>query len=150
MCAVQDTGHGGLTCTSDTRKTIIVCTLFAFGVWKHSCLCTNRHDRPLDASCSCMVCRQYTRSYLYHTVCRNLPFASHLLSLHNVAYMQRLTREMREAIKGRQLPEFVREFLKRHYPKVCLLVAHAVDTHYCQHGQHGQHGQQYTALVIAG
>lgn len=66
-----------------------------------------------------MVCKQYTRSYLYHTVCRNLPFASHLLSLHNVAYMQRLTREMRAAIKEQRLPKFVREFLQRHYPKVC-------------------------------
>ncbi len=74
---------------------------------------------PLDPECDCMVCKQYTRSFLHFTVCRNLPFAAHLVSYHNVAYMQRLTRNMRAAIREQRFPEFVRTFIQRQYPKVC-------------------------------
>lgn len=72
---------------------------------------------PLDEECGCMVCQKYSRAYLHATVCKGLPFASHLLSYHNVAYMQRLTKEMRASLREQRFPEFVRTFLARHYPK---------------------------------
>jgi len=44
-------------------------------------------------------------------------FASNLISYHNVAFMQRLTAQIRAAIKEGRLPEYVRDTVRRHYPK---------------------------------
>ena len=34
-----------------------------------------------------MVCRKYTRAFFHPLVTKGLPFAAHLLSYHNIAYM---------------------------------------------------------------
>lgn len=76
-----------------------------------------RDYRPLDPECSCMVCKRYTRAFLHPLVARNLPFASNLISYHNIAYMQRLTKEIRESIKNGSFPQYVRDSVARHFPK---------------------------------
>lgn len=73
--------------------------------------------RPLDITCSCMVCKQYTRAYLHNLVTKGIPSAAILVTYHNVAYMQNLTRRMRQAIKAQTFPAFVRAFLADMYPK---------------------------------
>lgn len=73
--------------------------------------------RPLDPSCECMVCRKYTRAYLHPLVHRNIGFASTLLSYHNVAYTQRLTKEIRSAIEEGAYGDFVRRAVRLHYPR---------------------------------
>ncbi|KAK9811227.1 hypothetical protein WJX72_000278 [[Myrmecia] bisecta] len=73
--------------------------------------------RPMDPNCSCMACRKYTRAFLHNLVARGLPFAAHLVTYHNVAYTQRLTRQIREAIKQQTFPDFVRSFVRAHYPR---------------------------------
>ena len=73
--------------------------------------------QPLDPECSCMVCKKYTRAFLHPLVARNIAFASNLISYHNVAFMQRLAEEIREAIKKGRMDEYVKETVKRHYPK---------------------------------
>ena len=81
--------------------------------------------RPLDKDCSCPTCKNYSRAFLHNLVKKpGLPFASSLISLHNVAYTQRLTRQIREAIKAQVFPQFVRDFVAGHYPKVCLMPIH--------------------------
>lgn len=76
-----------------------------------------RDYRPLDPECGCMVCKRYTRAFLHPLVARNVPFASNLISYHNVAYMQRLTAEIREAIKEGRFPQYVRDSVGRHFPR---------------------------------
>ena len=44
--------------------------------------------RPLDPGCSCMTCKTYSRAFLHNLVAKGLPFASHLVTYHNVAYTQ--------------------------------------------------------------
>lgn len=34
-----------------------------------------------------MVCKRYTRAFLHPLAAKGLPFASHLITYHNVAYM---------------------------------------------------------------
>lgn len=75
-----------------------------------------RDFRPLDPECSCMVCSKYSRAFLHNTVCKSLPFAATLISYHNVAYMQRLTRDMRAALREQRFPQWVRDFLACQYP----------------------------------
>ncbi len=72
---------------------------------------------PVDADCECPCCTGFTRAYLNRVITRGVPSASILVTLHNVAYMQRLTRRMRAAIEAGQLPEFVRGYVKGMHPK---------------------------------
>lgn len=74
---------------------------------------------PLDKDCSCSTCKNFSRAFLHNLAKKpGLPFASSLVSLHNVAYTQRLTRQIREAIKAQTFPQFVSEFVSGHYPQV--------------------------------
>lgn len=70
---------------------------------------------PLDSSCSCPVCKQYTRAYL-HTVAGREPVGCHLLTIHNVSYMICLMRAIRTALADGVFPEFVRAFIAKQFP----------------------------------
>jgi len=74
--------------------------------------------RPIEPGCDCLTCRKYTRAFLHPLASRGLPFVSSLISYHNVAFMQRLTRQIRDAIKEQRFPNYVRETVRLHYPKV--------------------------------
>jgi len=73
--------------------------------------------RPIQEGCDCMVCQKYTRAFLHPIVAKNISFASSLVTYHNVTFMQRLGSEIREAIREGRYPEYVKESVKRHYPK---------------------------------
>eukprot|EP00803_Ostreobium_quekettii_P011053 evm.model.scf_76.5 EVM.evm.TU.scf_76.5 scf_76:38529-39734(+) len=84
---------------------------------------------PLDPDCSCMVCGTYSRAALHSLFVKGTPVACRLISYHNVAYMMRLTREMREAIAGGSFEGWVRGFLGRQFPRgdVPPWVVHAME-----------------------
>ena len=65
---------------------------------------------PLDPECDCYCCRNYTKAYLRHLVNVGEMAGGMLLSLHNIAYLHRLMRGLRESILGGYVKEFVREF----------------------------------------
>ncbi|GBF88455.1 hypothetical protein Rsub_01168 [Raphidocelis subcapitata] len=73
--------------------------------------------RPIDEDCGCMTCRLYSRAYLHGLVARGVPSAAVLVSYHNVAHTQSLTRRMRAAIKEGRLPEWVRAFVAGMFPR---------------------------------
>ncbi|KAL4457743.1 hypothetical protein ABPG75_012608 [Micractinium tetrahymenae] len=76
-----------------------------------------RDYRPLDEECGCMVCRRYTRAFLHPLAAKGLAFAANLITYHNIAYMMRLSAQIRQAIKEGRYPEFVRQFVARQFPK---------------------------------
>jgi queuine tRNA-ribosyltransferase catalytic subunit len=53
---------------------------------------------PVDKACGCLACREYTRAYLHALFKENCPLAAQLLTMHNIAYMMRLMRSMREVM----------------------------------------------------
>ncbi len=53
---------------------------------------------PLDPECDCECCRNYSRAYLRHLFVADELLGLRLLSLHNVAFLVRLTGEARAAI----------------------------------------------------
>ncbi len=65
---------------------------------------------PLDPGCDCYCCRNYTKAYLRHLVNVGEMAGGMLLSLHNIAYLHRLMRGLRESILGGYVKDFVREF----------------------------------------
>lgn len=53
---------------------------------------------PIDEQCPCSTCRHYTRSALHVMLKEGSPLAAQLITKHNLAYMMRLMRSMRQAI----------------------------------------------------
>ncbi|HRP98100.1 MAG TPA: tRNA guanosine(34) transglycosylase Tgt [Rhodocyclaceae bacterium] len=71
----------------------------------------HKHDTgPLDASCDCYTCRNFSRAYLHHLHRSNEILGSMLNTIHNLRYYQRLTAEMRAAIAGGDFAAWVTRF----------------------------------------
>lgn len=69
--------------------------------------------RPLDESCSCAVCRTYSRAYLRHLFHANEILASILNTHHNVAFFLDIMSKIRQAIAFGELAEFSSGFQAR-------------------------------------
>lgn len=66
--------------------------------------------RPLDESCSCPACRNYSRAYLHHLIRAEEMLGPMLLTWHNIQHYQDLMRDLRAAIKAGTLTQFVQAF----------------------------------------
>ncbi|AUN94072.1 tRNA guanosine(34) transglycosylase Tgt [Pseudazoarcus pumilus] len=66
--------------------------------------------RPLDASCACYTCRNFSRAYLHHLHRSGEILGSMLNTVHNLHYYQTLMRELREAIADDRLREYALRF----------------------------------------
>ncbi|MBK6638653.1 MAG: tRNA guanosine(34) transglycosylase Tgt [Rhodocyclaceae bacterium] len=66
--------------------------------------------RPLDPTCDCYTCQNFTRSYLHHLHRIGEILSARLNTIHNLHYYQVLMREMREAIAAGTFTEFRRRF----------------------------------------
>jgi len=62
--------------------------------------------RPLDETCDCPACADYSRAYLYHVHRAKEIIASMLLTWHNLRYYQRLMQGMRDAIEAQAFAAF--------------------------------------------
>ena len=65
-----------------------------------------RDFHPLDSSCNCYTCRTYSRAYLRHLIKAEEILGLRLLTIHNLAYLQTLMKEIRQAIADDCLPEY--------------------------------------------
>ena len=66
--------------------------------------------RPLDASCDCYCCRNFSRAYLHHLHRCNEILGARLNTLHNLHYYQTLMRELRTAIAAGEFAACVAGF----------------------------------------
>ncbi|MDZ4393776.1 MAG: tRNA guanosine(34) transglycosylase Tgt [Cypionkella sp.] len=66
--------------------------------------------RPLDESCTCPACRNYSRAYLHHVFKSGEIIASMLMTWHNLHYYQELMQGLRDAIAQGRLAGFVKDF----------------------------------------
>ncbi len=64
---------------------------------------------PLDPDCPCRVCGRYSRAYLRHLVNVSEPTAARLATLHNLAWILRLTDRARAAVLDGTLDALRRE-----------------------------------------
>jgi len=93
---------------------------------RHACLYTSEgrvliknaryiaDQRPIDANCSCSVCRRYTRAYLRHLFAAGEITAAILATHHNVYFYLDTMRQIREAISFGQLEKFATELRIRY------------------------------------
>ncbi|WP_211230950.1 tRNA guanosine(34) transglycosylase Tgt [Chitinilyticum aquatile] len=71
----------------------------------------HRQDkRPLDESCDCYTCRNFSRAYLHHLFRSGEILGAQLNTIHNLRYYQVLMAEMRAAIEADAFPAFVTRF----------------------------------------
>jgi queuine tRNA-ribosyltransferase len=66
--------------------------------------------RPLDPTCDCYTCRNFSRSYLHHLHRTGEILGSMLNTIHNLRYYQILTAELRDAIAVDAFGAFVERF----------------------------------------
>ena len=67
-------------------------------------------ESPLDATCTCYTCQNFSRAYLHHLDRSKEILGAQLNTMHNLHYYLDLMREMREAIEQDRFDEFVTEF----------------------------------------
>jgi queuine tRNA-ribosyltransferase len=65
-----------------------------------------RSEEPIDPDCPCPACREHTRAYLHYLVRAGELTGKRLITLHNLTFMERLMRGMRESIAAGTLAEF--------------------------------------------
>lgn len=69
-----------------------------------------KDTRPLDPSCGCYTCRNFSRAYLHHLHKTNEILGSILNTIHNLRYYQCLMAEMRDAISAGGFAAFRERF----------------------------------------
>ncbi len=76
---------------------------------------TNKNYRrdfyPIDPSCSCYACRNFTRAYIHHLFNANEVLSAILASIHNVHFYLNMMAEVRQAIDEGRFADYKREFL---------------------------------------
>ncbi|MCS6763590.1 MAG: tRNA guanosine(34) transglycosylase Tgt [Candidatus Protistobacter heckmanni] len=69
---------------------------------------------PLDPSCSCYTCRNFSRAYLHHLQRVNEILGARLNTIHNLHYYLSLMQGIREAIRAGRFAAFVKDFHADH------------------------------------
>jgi queuine tRNA-ribosyltransferase len=67
-------------------------------------------ESPLDATCTCYTCQNFSRAYLHHLDRSKEILGAHLNTMHNLHYYLELMREMREAIEADVFDAWVEQF----------------------------------------
>lgn len=73
-----------------------------------------RDFRPIEESCGCYTCRNYTRAYIRHLYKSEELLVFRLVTIHNLYFLLQFMRDMREAIVQGNFSEF-REHFMEHY-----------------------------------
>ncbi len=70
-------------------------------------------NNPLDETCDCYTCKNYSRAYLRHLYVAGEILAMVLNTIHNVRYYMRLMEEIRAALEEDRFLEFKNNFLNK-------------------------------------
>jgi queuine tRNA-ribosyltransferase len=74
-------------------------------------------QNPIDHTCDCYTCKNFTRSYINHLFRAKEMLAPILASLHNVHFLVKLVADIRQSILDDTFLQFKEEFMRR-YRKV--------------------------------
>lgn len=70
-------------------------------------------QRPLDPSCKCSLCRNYSRAYLRHLFQEKEIYGLRLSTIHNLAFYNQMMESIRGAMAEDRLYQFTLEFLAK-------------------------------------
>jgi queuine tRNA-ribosyltransferase len=100
-------------CVLPTRNGRNACAFTEQGQIKIRNACHKRDPAPLESDCPCPTCRHYSRAYLHHLFLADEMLGPTLLSLHNLAFYNRLMAQMRDAISAGTFAAFCADRLAR-------------------------------------
>ncbi len=106
------TGIDMFDCVLPTRNGRNATCLTAEGNVKLRNAAHRGDPRPIEAGCDCLACSRFSRSYLRHLFIANEMLGPILASIHNLAYLQRLTSKIREAIRAGRFVQLRAEVLE--------------------------------------
>jgi len=69
----------------------------------------------LDPNCDCFVCKNHTKSYIRHLFKGKEILGQRLVTYHNLYFLKKLMKQVRDAIKKDRLLEFKESFFKKYY-----------------------------------
>lgn len=70
---------------------------------------------PLDSECDCYVCRNYSRAYIRHLIKANEILGARLITYHNLYFLLKLMKNIRNAIQKDNLLQYKKEFFFKYY-----------------------------------
>lgn len=73
-----------------------------------------RDFRPIEESCGCYTCQNYTRAYIRHLYKSEELLAFRLVTIHNLYFLLQFMRDMREAIVEGNFSEFRKHFMEQY------------------------------------
>ncbi|KAJ0026338.1 hypothetical protein Pint_08386 [Pistacia integerrima] len=91
-------------CVYPTRTARFGTALVPEGVLKLKHKAMADDTRPIDPTCACMVCKNYTRAYIHCLVTKDA-MGSQLLSYHNLYYMMQFSRNLHSSIIEGRFPD---------------------------------------------
>jgi queuine tRNA-ribosyltransferase len=73
-----------------------------------------RDPRPIDESCGCYACKNFTRAYLRHLIVAKEILASTLISIHNLYTLVSLMQRVRQLIRAGEFEAFAAQYLEQY------------------------------------
>ena len=74
-------------------------------------------ESPLEESCECPACKDYSRAYIHHLVRSREILGSMLMTWHNLQFYQDIMKALRQAITEGAVKEFAENFERRYTTK---------------------------------
>jgi queuine tRNA-ribosyltransferase len=65
---------------------------------------------PIEESCGCYTCKNFSKGYLHHLLKAKEILGLSLISIHNIAFMNRLLKNIRQAIRDNKLDDMIRSY----------------------------------------
>ncbi len=97
-------------CVMPTRNARNAHLFVSTGVVKLRNASNKTDTRPLDETCDCYTCQNFSRAYLHHLDKCHEILGAQLNTIHNLRYYQILMAGLRAAIEQGKLDDFVTEF----------------------------------------
>lgn len=69
---------------------------------------------PIDTSCDCKCCQNYTKAYIRHLLVSQETLGQRLLSVHNLRFLIKIMENIRESIKEDRFLEYKKEFMNNY------------------------------------
>ncbi|MDD4237965.1 MAG: tRNA guanosine(34) transglycosylase Tgt [Desulfotomaculaceae bacterium] len=73
-----------------------------------------RDFKPLDPTCDCYACRNYSRAYIRHLIKAGEVLGIRLTTIHNLHFIQKLMQEIRDAIRQGEILEYRDKFFENY------------------------------------
>ena len=69
---------------------------------------------PIEESCDCYACKNYTKAYIRHLIICEETFGARLLSIHNLRFLIKIMEDIRCAIRDDKFLELKEDFMRKY------------------------------------